>query len=479
MSKQLDKTTLSYLGEQYQYKLVRQFMEDKNCFRDLAPIIDQNMFTGQYLRMYVGTMLEYLHKHGSVPSYSSMYAELREKAHTDVDIEICDAVIDKIRKTDADGSEQTIELATRFFKQQNIIKAAHEMLRLAGNGDLENYDRCEQLLKDALSVGSHQDYEEASLYDGLDETLSSDFRITIPTGVNKIDDILNGGIGKGELGAIVCPSSVGKTSLTTSMAAYAATYRSEQNMNSGFKVLQIVFEDRIKQIQRKHFSKITQVEACNLSKEEYASYVREILEGYEDRELINQNLRIIRLKSGEKNIEFIINLIKKHIDIGFRPDLVIIDYFECIKLTGPASMTKWDKETSTMRKIESAANELNIAIWVPIQGNKESMKTELVTMDNGGGSIGKIQVAHIIVTITKSKEDRDNNLATIRIDKNRAGSTDDFRVIFNNGTSTISSEGVDDVDNVEMFADTSNMNDKRFDRASDLASKIMKERLHK
>jgi len=206
----LDKTSLGYLGEDYQYKLVKEFMEDKSCFKDLAPIIDQNMFTAQHLRQYVGTMLDYYKNHGDVPSYTSMSVEMRQKAHTQVDIELCEAVINKVRNTASDGSEQTREMATKFFKQQNIIKAANEMLKLAGSGDLENYDKCEELLKNALNTGNHEDYEESRLFDGIDEVLSNDFRTVIPTGIGKIDDTLNGGIGKGELGVIVGPSGYGK-----------------------------------------------------------------------------------------------------------------------------------------------------------------------------------------------------------------------------------------------------------------------------
>ena len=740
----VDKSSLKYLGEDYQYKLVKEFMEDKSCFKDLAPIIDQNMFTGQYLRTYVGTMLEYLKKHGDVPSYSSMAIELRQRAHTQADIEICDGVINKIKNTPSDGADQTKDLATKFFKQQNIIKAANEMLKLAGNGDLENYDKCEELLKNALSTGNHEDYEESRLFDGIDETLSNDFRIVIPTGIGKIDQTLNGGIGKGELGCIVGPSGYGKvqpydakivtpngyvemrdihvgsmvigadgkphkviavfphkdwefykvtfsdsvttecgkehlwdvmdmcnhsnetmslgdimesglfmdcknvhrfkvpttkpvefdeinvdiepycigrilgndyyptsefdcatndafqkyyglsfsfeskyihhdylfnsldkriellnglmdaagfctengccyystkskamaedvrqlvfslggfasisanneayevsislfdngikifgisemrknvrygikdedaryfekvefsrkadgqcilidsddhlyltdnfivthnTTLTTAMSIHAATYKSEQNDFGGFKVMQIVFEDRIKQIQRKHFSKITQVEACNLSKEEYAHYVRNILDNYPERDLIQENLRIIRLKSGEKSIEFIDDLIRKHINQGFRPDLVVIDYFECIKLTGPSTMSKWDKESAIMRKIEAMANELNIAVWVPVQGNRDSINAELVTMDNAGGSLGKIQISHIIMSVTRSLEDIAENLATISILKNRAGQSGEVieGAMFNNGTCTISTDNCTEFDTGVAF----------------------------
>ena len=453
MSATLDKSSLQYLGEEYQYKLVKEFMEDKNCFKDLAPIIDQNMFTGQYLRMYVGVMLEYLQTHGSVPSYSSMSVELRQKAHTQADIEICEGIINKIRNTPSDGSEQTRELATKFFKQQNIIKAANEMLRLAGNGNLDNFEKCEQLMKDALNTGNHEDYEEARVFDGMEDTLSEDFRTVIPTGIGKIDETLNGGIGKGELGVIVGSAGFGKTTITTAMALHAASYKSEQNNNQGFKVLQIVFEDRIKQIQRKHFSRITQVEACNLSKEEYAEHVKEILNNYPDRDMVQDNLLIVRLKSGEKSIDFIIDLIKKHINKGFRPDLVILDYFECVKVTGPSTMSKWDKEALIMRRIEAAANEMDIAFWVSVQGNRDSISAELVTMDKAGGSLGKIQIGHIIMSITRSLEDIADNIATIAILKNRAGSSG--RVIdgavFNNGTCTISTDNVEDFDTTVEF----------------------------
>ena len=116
-------------------------------------------------------------------------------------------------------------------------------------------------------------------------------------------------------------------------------------------------------------------------------------------------------------------------------------------------MSKWDKESQTMRKIESAANELNTAFWVATQGNRDSINTDLVTMDKAGGSIGKIQIAHIIMTITRSQEDIADNIATIAITKNRAGSSGRVfdGVYFNNGTCTISTDSVEEFDTTMAF----------------------------
>lgn len=739
-----NRSSLGFLGEDYQYRLVHEFMEDKNCFKDLAPIIDQNMFTSPSLKLYVGLMLEYLNKYNSKPSYAAMEVAMRQKAHTEIDREMNVAIVNKIRNTPSDGSEQTRELATKFFKQQNIIKAANEMLKLAGNGEIDNYDKCEELLRNALNSGTHEDYEESRLFDGIDDVLSDEFRVTIPTGIGKIDESLNGGLGKGELGVIIGPSSFGKamsinelavtpsgyrkmgslkvgdkvigrdgkahniigvfpqgkrniykvtfsdgttcrcdiehlwsvnslkqrsgkksvqdhsykvktlreivddglfkngkhnyqipitepvefdeipvildpytvglstghlihndylfnsldnrikllnglmdsqngrikyghcsyitdykivaedirslilslggfalikdngdkyevkfqlcepsipvfrdkdnqkqvkylsgkdkrkffekvefdcneeavcikvdaedelyltndfivthnTSLTTAMALHACTYRCQQNSNQGFKVMQIVFEDRIKQIQRKHFSHITQTEACNLSKEEYAQHVREILDKYPDKELAQENLRIIRLPSGKKTMWDIEAIIKNHINNGFRPDLVIIDYFEAVRHRGDSSMSKYDKEELSMRKVESMANELDIAFWVPVQGNRDSINSEIVTMDQGGGAIQKIQIAHIIMTIARTMEDIADNLATVSIVKNRAGQAGKVfdGVMFNNGTCTISTDSVDEYANSVSFG--KHREELKEEKERDLTREIFKQ----
>ena len=78
---------------------------------------------------------------------------------------------------------------------------------------------------------------------------------------------------------------------------------------------------------------------------------------------------------------------------GFSPDMVIVDYFECLKCKGDASDDKWEKEGKTMRKFESIAGELNVAIWIPVQGTKDSLNAEVVTMDKSGSSFKKIQIA--------------------------------------------------------------------------------------
>lgn len=245
------------------------------------------------------------------------------------------------------------------------------------------------------------------------------------------------------------------TSMTTAIAGFVSTYACEANNNKGFKVLQIVFEDRVKQIQRKHFGRITGVESKDLGKPEYIDKVREQIEHYENKEMMEENLRILRLPSGEKTAWDIERIIKRFINNGFRPDLVIVDYFECLAHKGNSQKTEWEQEGKTMRKFEAMAGDLNIGFWIPLQGTKESVTAELVTMDKAGGSFKKIQIAHIVLSISRTSEDIAENKARIGILKNRAGragiTLDDIE--FNNGTCRITSngDGTDSVDTIFGF----------------------------
>lgn len=438
----INKNDLGFLGETFQYRLAHEFMENHTFFEDLSPIVNQNMFTDPNLKTLVGVIKNFYEREGNVPSYDSLEIELRNLSHSDRETETYVAILNRVKEVTSEGADRTKELAERFFRQQNIIKTANEILHIAGTGNIERYDECVSLLNDAMTKGIHNDFGEG-IFDHLNETLSDDYRVPIPTGISKIDEVLEGGLGKGELGVIIGPSGFGKTSMTTAMGAYAAQH--------GFKVLQIVFEDRIKQIQRKHLGRITGVESKNLSKPEYLDKVKETLAKFEDKETMAQNLRIIRFPSGEKTATFIENFIKKISNSGFKPDLVIVDYFECLKHDASSKESnEFEREGKTMRKFEAMAGELDVAMWIPSQGTKDSINLELVTMDKVGGSVKKVQIAHVVMSIARSIEDISEGKATIAILKNRAGGSGKVfdNVDFNNGTCRISTDNVDEMDSL-------------------------------
>lgn len=453
MAVKVDKSNLGYLGPEFQNKLVKCFIESPEFFAEIYPIVEQNSFTDAQLRTFVGTLKDYYQKEKVVPTYETIKILLRQKASLEIELEEWDGLINNLKNLDFEGISMIKENALKFFKQQRLIKAANKILEKAGSGDIEQYDECKKIMDEALAVGEEENLGH-SIYEFEDNALSSDYDIPIPTGINGLDDVLGGGLDKGKLGLLMAALGVGKTTYSTAISFYAATNKSVLNNNNGWKVLQIYFEDANADITRKHFARMTQTEAQVIKKcdKVQKDELREKIDNYPDRELLEKNLRIMKLKTGEISASDIEGKIKKLINKGFTPDLVVIDYFECLvpEKGGYSTDTNWDREGRTMRKLENIAVENNIAIWVTTQGGRDSIVAEILTADKGSGSIKKQQIAHVIVSVARNLDGQSQNSATISILKNRGGLAGKtfHNIIYNNGTCTISCDEVEVYDTI-------------------------------
>lgn len=473
MNRAINKSTLQYLGPDFQYKLAKCFIEEPGYFASIYSVVEQNAFTEPLLRQFVGTLKDYYSSTGIVPSYETLLIVLKQKARMENELEEWDELVKNLRELSPEGTTIIEESATRFFKQQNMIKVANDILKKTQDGDTDHYEECLKMMEDAINVGNEDD-EGFNPYDVIDEVMRPNAEIPIPTGISKIDDLLNGGLYKGHLGMVLGPSGFGKTTYSTAIAAHAATAASDLNEHKGWKVLQIVFEDDVRAISRKHFSRITQIEACNLTKTDEVEEARTILDNFPEKEMFRDNLIVKKYKTGTKSVEDIKIYIKRLINKGFRPDLIILDYFECLKLIRKErNDTKWDLQENTMRQLEVLAEEFNVALWVMTQGNKESFAAKVVGMNQGGGSITKVQIGHVILSIARSQEDIDNNIATIAMLKNRQGKSGPAfdNIKFNNGTCTISCDEVVEYDNELVFEEA--MRQKEHDDMQHKAQQIM------
>lgn len=447
---------LGYLGEDFQFKLVHILLEDNHFFSKVYKILDQNMFTNANLKVIVGAIKDYYRVFGLVPSYSICDMNLREIAKDDITRELYVSTLDKVKNCSCEGVDYISDLALRFFKQQNMIKVANKTLEMCGQGINPTIcHQLENLFSEAVNINLEDDDLGVGIFDDLNKVLSEDARISIPTGIGELDDCLSGGLGKGELGVIIGPSSFGKTSLTTAIANYAATYPSSQNNYNGYKVVQIFFEDTVGAITRKHIARTISLDYDEKieSKDLSTKYGRETaFKRIENlpanvHQMLESNIRLKRYPSGERTVTDIKNYLKKLINSGFRPDMVIIDYFGCLSLKDTSGDSKWDRQEKVMRKIESMAAELNIAIWVPLQGTKDSVTSEIVGMNQSGGSFSLIQIAHIVLSVARDVTvDVPLNRATLALLKNRAGGAGNAwkNIRFNNGICFMSTEVVDD-----------------------------------
>jgi replicative DNA helicase len=247
------------------------------------------------------------------------------------------------------------------------------------------------------------------IFSGLDDVLNDDFRHPIPIGIPGIDRLLKGGLAKGEIGVILAPTGVGKTTILTKIANSA--------FNMGYNVLQIFFEDNPKIIQRKHFTIWTGIEPDNLAtrKDEVIEKVQEVQNSMPNKLILK------KLPSDTMTMNQIKNQIRKMVADGTKIDMVTLDYIDCV-VPDNLRNDEWKAEGSVMRHFEAMCHEMNIAGWTATQGNRSSISSEVVTTDQMGGSIKKAQVGHVIISVAKTLQQKEMKLATIAITKSRIGS---------------------------------------------------------
>ena len=433
------KIDLGYLGIDFQHKLVKLFFEDSTFFTMINPIVDQNMFTEDVLRRIVGYMKDRYNESGVAPTYVDMDLYIRVHVHDAITLDTILSTLQVLREIDLVGQDIVKSEADKFFKQQNLTKAINKSIEIVKEGNVSKYYDIEDLIRGALDTNVSLDMGYNPM-DGIDEALEENYRKVIPTGFSRLDKALYGGLGTGELGVIIAPSGVGKSSATTGFAASAATYKCKDNDYRGFKVLHIHFEDEDVNIKRKYYGWLTGVDAIDLSRPEFKEDVKSRLKNelFEEAQMIKENLWCFHLPSGEVTVGRIEQIVKQGIARGFKPDLIIIDYFECLEYdSADRTDSEWSKEGRTMRKLEALAHKYEAGLWVPIQGTKDSFDKEFLGLSSGGGSVKKIQIGHVIITLARTQEQKKNHRVTISLEKFRAGRMDDSvmpNVKFNNGT---------------------------------------------
>ena len=396
-----------YLGNTFQLQILNNIILHKDFASSIVDVLEPKYFDNQYFKLIMQMTKEYYHKYEHAPSFSTLEQITKSEVTSPMAQKMVLDMITQVVDAPDDGYQYVQEKALKFCKQQELQKVMSKAQKIIDKGDFESYDHLEEMVREALQVGE-VDTGTADVFFNLDEVLDDDFRHPIPIGITGIDNLLKGGLAKGEIGVILAPTGVGKTTVLSKIANNA--------FNLGYNVLQIFFEDNPKIIQRKHFTMWTKIAPDNLSlqREEVLEKVRQIKENASNR------LVLKKLPSDTLTMNQIKNQIRKMIAEGTKIDLVVVDYIDCI-VPDKNLGDEWKSEGSVMRGFESMCHELDIAGWTATQGNRSSISSEVVTTDQMGGSIKKAQVGHVIISVAKSLQQKEMNLATIAITKSRIG----------------------------------------------------------
>lgn len=412
----MDEMTFGKLGFQFQQSLIKSIIEDPKYGERILEVLESRYFDNTSFKFIVTLIKEHKETYRLVPNYvqiKQMIATetasnpLAGRTHTDTICaiqELEDPVI---------GPTLVKDKALNFCKQQNLQKVMKSAQSIIDKGDFEAYDKIEEMIREGLQVGESDD-GIIDIVEDIENSLDVDPRVPIPTGIGGLDDLLKGGIGRGELGMVLAPTGVGKSTILTKFANSAA--------NTGHNVFHVFFEDTVQQIRQKHYTIWTglnndeQIETPEM-KQQTLQRVREVstgenFGGLKFAKMVNYGTTVGDIKR---------KLLKLQAE-GYRTDLLVIDYIDCVVADRKGGYDEeWKGEGSVVRQLDAMASELNVAIWTASQGNRQSISSDIVNVDQMGGSIKKGQTAHIILSIAKSLEQKDTKKANMTLVKSRIG----------------------------------------------------------
>jgi hypothetical protein len=112
--------------------------------------------------------------------------------------------------------------------------------------------------------------------------------------------------------------------------------------------------------------------------------------------------------------------IEKFILAGIKPDLLIIDYPELLKINYTGERD--DKVLGQLyTDIRGLAGRFNFATWVVDQTNRSQVSVDVIGNDGISNSFAKIFIADVVMTLSRKAKDKVNKTARLHLSKSRLG----------------------------------------------------------
>lgn len=402
---QQDKN-FGYLGSSFQQSLIKAIIEDKKFGEAIIDVLETKYFDNNSFKFIMENLKELYLKYNAIPDYETLTQKIMVESSPNNNRVHVDTL--KIIRDDETEVSYVKDTALNFCKQQNIRKELKIVNNIIESGEFESYNKIEEIIIKALQVGTIGN-EEEDVFNDIESVLEKDFRKPIPTGITGIDNLLKGGLGIGELGVVLAPTGVGKSTILTKFANTA--------YNLGYNVLQIFFEDTEKAIKRKHYTIWS-----GIAPDDQPDHREEVITLVEEAQNKTKSKMILmRIPSESVTISDIKNRVRKLEANGTKIHLLIIDYIDCISSDKNNTGEEWKGEGAVMRSLESMTSELGLVTWTATQGSRDSISSEVVTSDQMGGSIKKAQIAHVILSVGKTLEQKEQKTATMTLLKSRVG----------------------------------------------------------
>ena len=209
-------TSLNQYGNHFQIKVLSSLLTHKEFLINIHDILSEEYFDNQAQQWVIKEILKYYDKYHTTPSMEILKVELQKIENEVLKLSVKEQLKAAFQSSDEDLEYVQEEFST-FCKNQQLKKALLNSVDLLKAGD---FDGIKHLVESALKAGNDKNVGHEYNKD-IESRFREDSRVTIPTPWDRVNDILQGGLGNGDFGLIFGNPGGGKSWSLVALGGYA------------------------------------------------------------------------------------------------------------------------------------------------------------------------------------------------------------------------------------------------------------------
>ena len=393
--------TLEKYGQSFQTKVISSLLTDIRILDNLSEIINQKFFESDVNKWIVSEIVDYYNDYRRIPTVDVFKVKVSELDDSGMQKRIVEQLKSAYNTLETSDLEYIKQEFSNFCINQNLKQAIVDSVDLLKAG---NYDSIKDKIDKAMKIGIDSDLGHDYILDYVDRT-EIENRNTVPTDWDSLNDVMDGGLGPGELGVVVAPSGVGKTWVLCALGAAA--------VRQGKTVVHYSLELSEHYVGQRYDTIFTQIPSNQLidKKEEVFTKISKLPGKLQIKYFPPKGITVKKLQAH----------IEKMTAAGNAPDVVILDYADLLLSYTNKSDSTYQEQGGTYIELRGMGGELGIPVWTASQTNRSAIDSEVIEADKISDSYAKVMNADFIMSLSRKSKDKLNNTARAHIMKNRFG----------------------------------------------------------
>lgn len=387
-------------GQSFQTKVLAALITDGKFLDSLNDIMESKYFESDSNKWICDEILNYYNQYKKPPTLDFFKIETDRIDNAALKMTVVDQlrnIYKQIGNLDLDYIKDEFR---SFCINQNLKAVILESVNLLKAGD---YDKIKTMVDAATKVGVELDLGHDYMQDFEARSIDED-RAVVPSDWDVINDLMDGGLGPGELGVVVAPSGVGKTWILTALGAAA--------VKKGLNVVHYSMELSEHYVGARYDTVFTHIPSSELKSK--VDEVRRKIGTLKGHLLIKYfPPRGVSVRKLQQHIE-------KMTAAGNKPDLIIVDYADLL-LSSTSNDSKYQEQGDVYIELRGLGGILQIPIWTASQTNRSAIDSEVIEADKIADSYAKVMNADFIMSWSRKSKDKLNNTARAHVMKNRFG----------------------------------------------------------